>query len=200
MKLQLKDWIVGPKDERDAQVFESMPAQVPGCVQLDYARRHGWGDYHYADNVKRFEGLEEKYWLYSAAVRLPPDADGKDVFLVARGIDYEFEIFLDKARIWAQEGMFTPVEIDLTGSVKNSSVIDILIHPAPRRPAPHPHEELSADPVCKPAVSYGWDWHPRLLVLGIWDEIYLEIREKARIKSCELFYERPRTIPARLSA
>ena len=26
----------------------------------------------------------------------------------------------------------------------------------------------------KPAVSYGWDFHPRLIPLGIWDETYIE--------------------------
>jgi len=34
---------------------------------------------------------------------------------------------------------------------------------------------------CKPAVSYGWDWHPRLVPLGIWDETYLEIKNNTHI-------------------
>jgi beta-mannosidase len=30
-------------------------------------------------------------------------------------------------------------------------------------------------------VSYGWDWHPRLITRGIWDETYLDIRNNTAI-------------------
>jgi len=88
-----------------------------------------------------------------------------------------------------QEGMFTPVEIDITDKIKNGDIIEVLIYPAPKRKGAKQHDREEADQSCKPAVSYGWDWHPYLVVLGIWDEFYIDIREKERIESCELFYK-----------
>ncbi|HHV96777.1 MAG TPA: hypothetical protein GXX37_09960 [Clostridiaceae bacterium] len=187
MKVYL-NWTVGPKDTKDSPVIEEVPASVPGCAQLDYANFHNWGDYNYGQNARKFDGLEDKFWLYKANVELPSDIEGKDIFLVAKGIDYEFEIILNQEVLWYQEGMFTPVEIDVTDKIKNGDIIEVLVYPAPKRKGAKPRDRQEADQSCKPAVSYGWDWHPYLVVLGIWDEFYIDIREKERIESCEMFY------------
>ncbi|RPJ59293.1 MAG: hypothetical protein EHM23_14545 [Acidobacteria bacterium] len=42
---------------------------------------------------------------------------------------------------------------------------------------------------CKPAVSYGWDFHPRLIPLGIWEGGYLELRPVCHILAAEIRYE-----------
>ena len=182
------NWTVGPKDTKDSPIIDEVPAQVPGGAQLDYANFHHWGDYNYGQKARQYDGLEEKYWLYKTTVNLPHNTEGKDVFLVAKGIDYEFEIRLNNEIIWYQEGMFTSVEINLTGKIKNDDTIEVLIYPAPKRQDAIVHDRQEADQSCKPAVSYGWDWHPYLVVLGIWDEFYIDIREKERVEKCELFY------------
>ena len=35
----------------------------------------------------------------------------------------------------------------------------------------------------KAAVSYGWDWHPRLIPTGIWHDTYFETRGDGFIKN-----------------
>jgi len=42
---------------------------------------------------------------------------------------------------------------------------------------------------CKPAVSYGWDFHPRLIPLGIWEGDHLELRPACHVSSAEVFYQ-----------
>ena len=175
-------------DAADSSVREWMPASVPGCVQHDYARYQGWDDLHYAQNARRFDGLEDAYWLYRTSIELPEDCSGRDLFLVAKGIDYEFDILLNGCVLLHQEGMFSAAELDLTGQIKTGDQMEVLIYPAPKRAGATPHDREEADQSCKPAVSYGWDWHPYLAVLGIWDEFTLEAREKERITRCELFY------------
>jgi beta-mannosidase len=38
-------------------------------------------------------------------------------------------------------------------------------------------------------VSYGWDWHPRLVPSGIWDDTYLEIKNTVRFKHVDYTYQ-----------
>ena len=38
-------------------------------------------------------------------------------------------------------------------------------------------------------MEYNWDWHPRLLVSGLWNDTYIETRSADYITSCEVTYE-----------
>nr|MBQ4319554.1 hypothetical protein [Clostridia bacterium] len=40
----------------------------------------------------------------------------------------------------------------------------------------------------KPPVSYEWDWHPRVIPSGIWDETYIETRGTGHITRAEASY------------
>ena len=96
-----------------AQGEEVFPASVPGNIQYDYAEANGFGDVMYGENVRRFEALEDDEWEYHARLEYEA-ADGERVFFVSRGIDYKYEIRLNGETIYAYEGMFRGVELDLT--------------------------------------------------------------------------------------
>lgn len=182
------NWTVGYSNNPDASPAKRVPAQVPGAVQLDWARAEGWPDYTYADNFKAYAWMEDGYWSYIATVDVPAPSSGDRLFFVCRGIDYRFEVKLNGALLHAQEGMFTPFEIDLTDLAKNGDTLEVLVFPTPKSCA-EPVGRLQANQCCKPAVSYGWDWHPRLIPLGIWDETYLETRPATHLHRAELRYE-----------
>ncbi len=165
------------------------PANVPGTVQSDYAVFCNWDDLQYSDNVYRFETIEDWSWTYKTALNF--NANGERVFFVAEGIDYKFDIILDGEIIHSQEGMYTPVEIDITESAKNGSVLEIYIHPRPWRDGAEvlPHfSRTAASASCKPPVTYGWDWNPQVVNLGIWQDAYIETRSSDHIVKCEPFY------------
>lgn len=165
------------------------PARVPGTVQADYAQARNWDDIQYGDNIYRFETIEDWAWTYKAV--LDYAADGQRVFFVAEGIDYEFDILLDGKVIHSQEGMYTPVELDLTDRARPGSVLEVSIHPRPWREGAEvrPHfSRTAADASCKPPVTYGWDFNPQVVNLGIWQEAYIETRAADHIRSCEPFY------------
>jgi beta-mannosidase len=42
--------------------------------------------------------------------------------------------------------------------------------------------------VVKPAVSYGWDFHPRLIPLGVWDETYIEVQPISFVENVNVNY------------
>ncbi len=180
-------WKVGFHKEREAVPEAWYPATVPGAVQLDYARAHGWGDYMYAENWKDYRWMEDVYWTYTISFTAPHLKAGERFFFVSRGIDYKFEILLNGEKIFSQEGMFRAVELDLTGRLKKENELNIVIFPVPKIPG-RPDDRTQAAQSVKPAVSYFWDWHPRLIPGGIWDETRFETRNEAFLTDVYVAY------------
>jgi len=176
-KSQITDlkWMVGHHSEKEVKPIDWYPAKVPGAVQLDYARANGWEDHNYAENWKEYRWMEDVYWTYQASFTLPDLEANKRIYFVSKGIDYEFEILLNDKQVFAQEGMFKAVDLDLTDLLDKRNLLEIRIFPVPKYPNELDDRNQAAQCV-KPAVSYGWDWHPRLIPSGIWDDTYLEIR------------------------
>lgn len=179
-------WELGHHAEPDALPAEWIPAQVPGAVQLDWARAKEWPPYWHGGNFRQYTWMEDVYWTYRTRIQSPKLASGERVFFACGGVDYQFEIRLSGELLHAQEGMFTPVRIDLTARAGSEEILEVRVFPAPKR---HPIPVRSqADQSCKPAVSYGWDWHPRLIPLGIWRETHLEIVPATAIETAEVAY------------
>lgn len=153
-----------------------VPAQVPGAVQLDWARATGLPDYTVGENVKLWAELDESYWMYRSVIDgAPLMGEGERLFLVFEGIDYAGEIGLDGRQLGAFAGMQTPVVYEVTGRLRAGSIVTVHLAPAPKSRTV-PKDRVQANATCKPAVSYGWDFHPRLIPLGLWRDAYLEVR------------------------
>ena len=185
-KSELK-WTVGWSRDPDAAPAKRAAATVPGAVQLDWAAAEGWGDYCCADNFRQYAWMEDVYWSYLGEMDIPDLGPGERVLFVCKGVDYRFQVRLHGRVIHDQEGMFTPFEIDLTGQVKSGDALEVLVFPAPKSHA-EPADRSQANQSCKPAVSYGWDFHPRLIPLGIWEETYLEVRPVCHVRDAEVGY------------
>ena len=162
------------------------PATVPGNIQKDYAVFAGFEDWQYADNYKQFLPFENDAWMYRTALQYDKK-EGERVFFVSEGINYRYDIALNGRNIYSYEGMFRRAEIDLTDRLTGKNdVLTVLIYPHPKRPDAIPDCRDEADASCNPPVYYGWDWNPRLLISGIWDETYIETRTSAFIDHAEV--------------
>ena len=182
------EWTVGHCPSPTATPKEFVPATVPGAVQLDWARAHQWPDHNVADHWREYGWMEDVHWLYRANLpRLALNAGDRWVF-VSGGVDYRFQIRVDGEVLHEQEGMFTPVELDLTERAGVARRLEVLVFPAPKS-QPAPADRVQANQSCKPAVAYGWDFHPRLIPLGLWQDAHLEVRPACHLHRAELFYE-----------
>jgi beta-mannosidase len=182
------EWMVGHHPDKESKPEEWHPASVPGAVQIDYARAKGWGDHNYAENWTDYRWMEDVYWTYKSSFQQPDLDENERIFFVSRGIDYEFEILLNGDVVFAQEGMFRGVELDLTGLTDRQNLLEIRIFPVPKVPN-EPDDRNQAAQCVKPAVSYGWDWHPRLIPSGIWDDTYLEVRNESHFQDVFIDYQ-----------
>jgi beta-mannosidase len=169
------DWELGFQKEKDLQPQEWHPASVPGAVQLDMMHTLEERDWTRGDGYRQFRWMEDVWWTYRTRFDKPSLSGSNRLYFHSKGIDYAFEISLNGKVLLEQEGMFRRVDLDLTDYLEEKNDLRILISPVPK--SHHERDDRTqANRAFKPAVSYGWDWHPRLVPLGIWDETSLEIR------------------------
>lgn len=180
-------WELGyPSDEGSGKLRWTR-AKVPGAVQLDVAEAEGYGPWSFAENWKDYLWMEDCRFTYRCMFSRPGLKEKEKLFFFSKGIDYSFKILFNGRKMLMQEGMFTPVELDLTAYLEEKNEVLVEILPVPKKAdAPHGRQQASAS--VKPAVSYGWDWHPRLIPSGIWDETGLEIRPSSHLDDVSLVY------------
>lgn len=182
-----QSWTVCGRQKGTEVYCPKMPAEVPGNAQWDYARANGMENWFFGDGVNAFREIEDYEWNYETTLDFENAANEK-VFFVAEGIDYQFDILLDGEKLYSQEGMYTKVELDITDKVKKGSKLEVFVYAPPKRADARPGTRGEADRSCKPPVTYGWDWNPRLIITGIWKPAYIETRKTDYIVSCEPFY------------
>ncbi len=177
MKRQL-DWRVGYCDSAQQRPQEWYPATVPGAVQLDYAAAKKLPSYMLECNYEQYRWMEDVYWVYATtfdATKL----SARHLTLVSKGIDFRFWIYANGECRYTYEGMYHTVRVDLSDLVGQVIELEIVLAPVPKSTVKmqYPNTREEANQATKPAVSYGWDFHPRLIPSGIWDETYLELSE-----------------------
>jgi beta-mannosidase len=163
------------------------PAIVPGAVQLDLAKALKYGTYYYAENWKDYLWMEDQYFTYRTSFTKPAVGENQKCFFFSKGIDYEFEIWLNGEKLFHQEGMFKPVKLDLSSGLKDKNDLLVKIYRIPKL-YKEPNDRTQAAQSVKPAVSYGWDWHPRLVPIGIWDETGLVVQNQSGITDLDMNY------------
>lgn len=168
------EWALEYSSERDPAEVKLVPAIVPGAVQLDIASAEGYGPYYYGENWKDYLWMEDRSFSYVCNFIKPLMNEGERLVFNSRGIDYKFEIFFNGEKLLRQEGMFTPVRLDLTTLLRVNNELRVKIFPIPKKHR-EPADRSQASASVKPAVSYGWDWHPRLVPSGIWDSTWIDI-------------------------
>jgi beta-mannosidase len=184
MELQ---WQVGFSNRLNETPAAWVMATVPGAVQLDIAEAENFGPFYFAENWKDYLWMEDKFFTYKTTFQKPELDEDERLFFISKGIDYEFEIHLNGQKLLYQEGMFTPVEIDITDELRASNEMTIKIYPIPKLHEKSRDRSQAAQSV-KPAVSYSWDWHPRLVPSGIWDETYLTVKNESHLKDVWVDY------------
>lgn len=185
-KIDLK-WDVGFASGKNTEVDKWHIATVPGSVQLDLAKALNYGPYYFAENWKDYGWMEDQFFTYRCFFEKPEVKNNQKCFFISKGIDYEFEISINSEKVFYQEGMFTAVKVDLTTYLKDNNELLVKIYPIPKL---HklPADRSQASQSVKPTVSYGWDWHPRLVPVGIWDETYLSIQHQSEIVDVNFTY------------
>ena len=185
MKKLYLDWKLGYSETMEAVPEEWIPAHVPGGAQLDYAEAHGYPSHLKGLNYKKYLWMEDVCWKYEAPFEFKLSGDEK-AYLHFDGIDYRYEIRIDDELLLLDEGMFSHIHLDVSRFANAAHTLHVNLFPVPK--ADDSNDRNQARKSVKSAACYSWDWHPRLVTSGIWDEAYLEIEKAPAIENLEISY------------
>lgn len=160
-------------------IFPPIPAQVPGCVQADLLRAGLISHPYQKMNSLDCEWVENRWWVYETVFSFSRKP-GMRYFLSCAGIDYACMIYLNDVPVAQGEGMFLPIQVDVTGQLLNEAEnrLRIVLLDAPKEIGLGYTSQVRTQ---KSRFSYKWDFSTRLVHLGIWDEICLEESGPAKI-------------------
>ena len=170
---------------------------VPGCPHHDLWRLGEIPDPYVERNSLLCEWVSQRTWLYKKTFNVDEEIKGQHVWLHFEGVDYQAEFFLNGESLGTHIGMFTPASFDVTDTLRygEENLLAVVIEAAP-------YEEpqvgrTSRVRTLKPRMNYWWDFCPRLIHLGIWDDGYLEVTGPVRIANV---FVRPQLSPDFLHA
>jgi beta-mannosidase len=152
---------------------QPIPAAVPGSIYDDLRHAGVIPDPTIALESRAVEWVANRDWVYTTEITVPDGWLGTRITLVAEGIDYHSEIYLDGMRVGFTRGTFSHSEIDLTRHLSDGSShrLVIVVLAPPEIDGQAGFTSRISD--IKPRFGYYWDWCPRIVPLGIWRDLYL---------------------------
>lgn len=170
-------WADGPLREPDAW----LPAQVPGSVVDDLWRAGAVPDPYVGLNTRAIEWVADRHWAYRHEFRLEPPGPGQRAWLCLDGVDHSGIVYLDGEELGRVDGMFVEARFDVSSHLRSrpDHLLVVVVEPAP---ASEPQVGFTAKvAVHKARMTYGWDFCPRLVHQGIWQQVSIELTGPARI-------------------
>jgi beta-mannosidase len=156
----------------------AVPARVPGSVQLALREAGLIPDWNVASRWRECEWVENRHWIYEAA--LPDEwlVPGRTHRLRCMGLDYTGWVFVNGNEAGAFRGTHVPHVFDLTPLLEPSgNRVRIIFDLPPRWLGQFGFTSQVRE--WKARFNYTWDWQPRLVQTGIWDDLLLEVTDGA---------------------
>ena len=159
-----------------------IPAAVPGSVQKALLDAGLLPDWNVGLNIRQCDWVENRHWVYETAI--PDDwLEGGEVFrLRCPGLDYSGIIRLNGEQVACFKGTHVPHAVDLSGRLAESGNALQIIFECPPRWLGSPGY-TSQVKEWKPRFNYTWDWIPRLVQIGIWEPVLLEVAGEGEIEN-----------------
>ncbi len=153
-----------------------MNATVPGDVRLDLMQNNQIEDPFYAKTNQKSQWVNKfEWWYYKEFIIEPDEVGNKVIDLIFKGVDYFAEFWLNGTKLGNHEGMFGKISFNITKLVQKKNVL--LVRLAAIKNYPNRFKVLKCQ------MSYGWDFAPKMITSGIWDDITLEIKDPISIDS-----------------
>jgi len=160
----------------------AIPAPVPGSVQQALMDAGVIKDWNVGLNARDCEWVENRHWIYQTSLPDEWIVPGKTFRLRCQGLDYCGGILLNGRQVGDFRGTFVPHAFDLTGHLKErNNLLQIFFDLPPRWLGQF--GRTSEMTKWKARFNYTWDWTGRLVQIGVWDAIALEVAEGFEIES-----------------
>lgn len=168
-----------PDPKRNAET-RGIPVSVPGSVQMALKNAGIIKDWNIGLNHIESEWVENRSWMYS--VKIPDEwiRGRKDIRLVCKGLDDNGVILINSKEAGQFNNTHLPYTFELTSLLKEKdNTLEIVFNPPPRYLGTPYFSTKIKD--WKPRFYYVWDWMPRNVQIGIWDDIFIEVADDEHI-------------------
>lgn len=157
-----------------------IPARVPGSVQGALRAAGVIPDWNQGENYRLCEWVENRHWIYQTRIPSGWIPAGARVRLRCLGLDDRGWVLVNGREVGSFRGSFVPHVFDLTDHLPpGGGLLQIVFDTPPRWLGQFGYTSRMTE--WRPRYNYTWDWTARLVQVGIWDEISLEIVEGAEI-------------------
>ncbi|NOY81746.1 MAG: hypothetical protein GXP31_12185 [Kiritimatiellaeota bacterium] len=165
-----------------------IPARVPGSVQQALREAGILRDWNVKLDSRICEWVENRHWVFETT--LPGEwtrGPGRHV-LECSGLDYRGAVLVNGREVGAFCNTFIPHVFDVTDFLQpDANRLSIVFTGVPEFLGQIGWTSRIAD--WKERFNYGWDWVPRLVQVGIWDEIRLVLRRGDSFDAMSLYTE-----------
>lgn len=168
----------------------TVPATVPGNVEIDLMNAGVLPDIFFGNNVKLLRPYEFYRWRYERTFTAPEFTQKQRVFLHFQGVDCFADYFLNGTHFARTENALIDHRFDVTELLqKGENALAVELHSPILEAAKLDVDAYSkglqggyeALRVRKAPSGYGWDIMPRTVSAGIWRDVLLEIEEPTEI-------------------
>ena len=181
-------WRDAPKpNTRDSRFWRR--GSVPGSVHHDLWVAGAIPDPYFEQNSLLLEWIPARTWLYKKPFFVGEELRGRRIRLCFEGVDYEAEFFLNGESLGSHRGMYTPAMFEIGGLLRfgEENLIAVVIQPSPNEQPQVGY--TSRVRTHKSRMTYWWDFCPRMVHIGIWQDVSLEVTGNVRIEDV---FARPR--------
>ncbi len=189
--------LTGAWEFRQAGTTEWVKGHVPGGVHSDLLAAGKIADPFVADNESRVQWIGKTDWEYRRVFQVSPDLMGEaTVFLNCDGLDTIAEVSVNGQKVGSAQNMFVTYRWEIKRLLKVGSNEISVAFKAPvtyqaEREASRKARGLNptvgdGTNIRKAPCHFGWDWGPKLPVIGIWKDIRLEACSTGRFSDIHL--------------
>jgi beta-mannosidase len=171
------------------------PAAVPGCVHLDLLDNGLIEDPFYRDSEMRLQWIGKSDWEYQVSFLITMDQMRQDqIELIFRGLDTYAAVYLNADLVLQTDNMFREWRIPCkeylhTGENRLrvcfrspiNEILPVMQAMSYQLPASNDQGEKTSPFTRKAPYHFGWDWGPRYVTCGVWQPVYFEFWNEAKI-------------------
>ncbi|HUU36263.1 MAG TPA: hypothetical protein VMW48_19495, partial [Vicinamibacterales bacterium] len=183
----------GSPEELANTNWPTIPATVPGNVELDLVAAGRLEDPSTGNRIYALRELEANEWWYRRSFNGPVIDAGQCAELVFGGLDCLATIWLNGEITGTADNMLIPHRFDITSALRQREENELVIRISSAVLAGWRHERSvwehplpggwEALAIRKAPHMYGWDIMPRVVSAGLWRDVTIEITPRTRWRS-----------------
>ncbi len=170
--------------------MQSIPAKVPGNVEIDLMNAGILPDIYFGNNIKQLRPYEFYGWIYEKEFEAPEVGPKQRIFLNFGGVDCVATYFLNGQEFAKSDNALIEHRFDVTDIIKpGKNLLEVKIDSPILYAAQQGYEANSNAleftyeglKVRKAPSQYGWDIMPRAVSAGLWRDVELQIENPTEI-------------------